>query len=286
MDDSDAVNILLNLRNSDNELSIDNRKKEINKVIIGNNIISEITNNNSVYICKLLNIYKLSINIINFDTNSLLIMSCLKKNYDLFIYLIINNVDVNYQNAHGISALHIISIMGLTEYLFFLLTKKVNIDIQCIKYNTALHFACMNTNNNTQIIKYLLKIGINMYLKNEKGYNPIIYCIINNNLDGLKLFINNGFDINTSLNDQNYTLLHYLCSNPNDNIFEYILTLNNLNLNALDINNNTPIHIALYKNNLKYLKLLVLFGSNIRIVNNDGISIINVLNKNNEIYII
>ena len=127
-----------------------------------------------------------------------------------------NGVDANWQDKEGNSIVHLIASLG---------------DVKWLKY----------------MIK---KFNVNCYLKNNKGYNPFILTILNENVSCVEFFIelfkNSKQLVSTNINWRNkygQTPLHAAVFTGNNRIIE-ILLRNKADISVFDANELTPYHYA------------------------------------------
>lgn len=102
----------------------------------------------------------------------------------------------------------------------------VNITNEEDNDQSALHIAI--DKNHMDIVNMLLdNPSIDINIENSDGFTPVIYAIVNNNLELVKKLVNKGADLyDGDLTDYfPSALAQSLSSNVNDDIFEYILTL-------------------------------------------------------------
>jgi ankyrin repeat protein len=157
------------------------------------------------------------------------------------------------------------------------------------------------SDNNIQMCKILIKNGANVMQKTKvsPGFTtPIVSIIQNGNLELLKLFIENKYDINfreylgftplrlaaakgqydmvvyliskgaeidSKANDNATPLLH-ACSKGYYDIAEYLIK-NGATVNLIDRDGESPLSAAAYSGNLEIVKLLLDNGADIHLKN-------------------
>ena len=119
-------------------------------------------------------------------------------------------------------------------------------------------------NNKVFILNKLLDNNASIIEKDIFGRNSLIYCVIENNLDLLKLLISNvkKKDIPKDLQDNDGKTLVSLCVAVNDfgsyentEMLKYLLD-NNFNATIPDNNNNTPIDLSVKQSSKKNYSIL------------------------------
>lgn len=173
--------------------------------------------------------------------------------------------------------------------------KYVNINETNSEYNSALHEAVML--NNISIVKLLIDNNININIVNNIQKTCIYYVNQKIPNDITLLLLSKNININ-SQDILGNTIIHELLldndnDNPNINIFNNIYDIINLsknynnffNYNLINIDGNQPLHILLNYNYIDNIdnKIIDIFLENtdLNIQNNDGITCLHLLFKNN-----
>ena len=214
-------------------------------------------NNNNEVIKLLLSYNNINVNIIDKKENTVLILAVSNNNTNTTKELLSHKtINPNLINN--------INILGETALLVAL----VNND---------------NTNNNNDMINLLFLYGAKLNLQivsskiniiSSSSYNVILNklvknIIINSNIDMVKKFIDNGFDINYMIH--NNTLLMYAFEYSNIDMIKLLLSYPSININTIDNNGNTALLYAIINNNIEVVKQLLLYPSiNVNIINNEN----------------
>lgn len=144
--------------------------------------------------------------------------SILDENYFEIYFHILNSNALFIINEHGETPLMKAVAKGNLEIVKFFIRQKAQIDAQTIKGSTALCYT--TTNDNTEIAKFLIKKGAHVDLGGR--YKPVIFAIMDNKIDHLKLFIKNGANLNYS----NWSLIEYCAIYDRREILEYLMYIN------------------------------------------------------------
>ena len=214
-------------------------------------------------------------------------------------YCIDNGLDVMAVNSLDKTALHYACYIGEMDLVrFFMSLKNVDINISPSPWYLAvknghlqtvsmlikmpnLKINCFGEDNCTplflatmlfynQIVKILLEredIDPNIL---SVGYVPLQIAVLKNNLEAVKLLVN---DKRTDLNAQGKdgdTALHYAISLKEIEIVKILLDSNRIDVNAVNNELNTPLHQAALFNFIEAVELLVDHDDiNFRITNNE-----------------
>lgn len=155
---------------------------------------------------------------------------------------------------------------------------------------TELYDAILTKNKNqvSYILSFLKDNGIKPNFFNEKGYPMIKTAIINSSDEIVLKLLENQADLNVTggKKDEKITPLHLMVSSQNsyERFFQKAQYLLNFGaeVNAQDIDGNTPLHAAVWLNDLKAARVLLEAGGNATIKNKKGetpLHIANILDR-------
>ena len=192
---------------------------------------------------------------------NILMISCMKKNYEIVKLLLENNVLID-DNDNDVD----------DSYDYY-------DDNLYNKYNFIKNSALILSIKNLEITTLLIKYNANVNYKNLVGQTTLIHACINNNINIIKLLLENDTDINIKNNSYN-TAMNYLCSScENPKIIEDFVLLG-ANINNVNSFGNTPIYglcnnVMDLNDKIKLIKLFISKGCNVNNKNIYGRSIIN-----------
>ena len=117
--------------------------------------------------------------------------------------------------------------------------------------------------------KCLLARGDDVNKRDEKGYSPICYAIINESLTQMEWFLNNGAHANEwcNLKSKSSFLIHMATVHTSDPKFLELLIKHGAFLELRDTYNETPLMKASERGYLESVKLLVTKGANLLATN-------------------
>ena len=203
-----------------------------------------------------------------------------------------NILDINEKNKLILSAAHFNSV----DSVKFLLSQEVNINYANKSGNTALFMATMegnydivkllidhgadinNTNNenasvlqeateqgNINIIKLLVDNGANIYHEDNNGFSILIYSVLSDNIELVKYFIDKGADVKSD-----NKILNFAIENNNIDLVR-LLVENGANVNCCK-DNLTPAMSATRSGSLIILRYLLKEGADINLQGINGLT--------------
>jgi len=246
--------------------------------------ILQLVKDNDLNAIKNLLKQKMSIDIKTDKGITMLIAAVAFKNYEIADFLIKNKADVNITDSNGATALSAAAYSGDLKITKLLVENKANINITDKKGYTPLmiasafgHFeivkylvdkkANLNTvdnsgytpltaalsRNKTDIFKYLLEKGAKSDLKD--AIHPIFVAISVNNIEIIKLLVENK-KVNVNLqNEKGVTPLILAANFNNKDIIQYLLK-KKADKSLKDKNNKTAFDYAHQKKNKEIIELL------------------------------
>ncbi|KAG4094207.1 ankyrin [Neocallimastix lanati (nom. inval.)] len=214
------------------------------------------------------NKYSIDVNIKDCDDNFPLINSIIKFNgsnelVDLIDLLIKNGANKNEVNYDELTALHMACKYNKSILIPKLITEE-NVNMKDINGRTPLIIAIKE--KNYEFIKILLSCNCNKYsidvnTKGNYGNSILISTIIKFNnsksqiySDLIDLLIKNGAN-KDEVNNEKSTALHLACKYNNHILIPKLITKKNVNMR--DVNGQTPLMVAIKKENYKCVKVLL-----------------------------
>lgn len=133
--------------------------------------------------------------------------------------------------------------------------------------NTPLHLACGNGNlKSIQVLFKYYKNDILLNTKNKQGKTPMMMaCLserVNKRLPIIKLIYEhiNDDDKETFINEEGpmkKTLLHFACENKESDVVQYLLSLQTVDVNAIDDDNRTALATSVFFGFNEIIKILL-----------------------------
>jgi ankyrin repeat protein len=192
--------------------------------------------------------------LLNDIKSNALIRACEYNQTAIAKILIEEQIDVNYKNAGGTSAIFYTIHANNIELLEILINAGADVNNNIIESEklSPLMYACVR--NNIDIVKMLIDAGANINFNNSK-MNILTYAMVHK------------ADINYS--NKVINVLIVACGLERDDIVELLINLG-VNIYKTPTNGTTPLLMAGYKKNIKIVKILIdQYKKNFNIINCD-----------------
>jgi len=158
------------------------------------NVFSFLTQQSQSKFSSLLNLYNLSAEEIElmYNSNNLWVDTSCNGYVNLMKFLIKAGVNINIQNNHGWTALHLASRFGKKEIVELLIkVAGVNVNIQDNDGKTALHEA--SRYGYKDCVELLIKVGgVNVNIQNNDGSTALHYACYHGYKEIVELLIKSG----------------------------------------------------------------------------------------------
>lgn len=168
---------------------------------------------------------------------------------------------IDCKNDDGEPATHV-ALKRKYIQLLELLIKKYGADVNAVdSFDTNLILITCIKNKDLKILKFLIDCGANVNWARSNGLTPLHYCILKNYELACKYLLGAPrIDINAKENIFQRTSLHFACIKSNFKIVQWLCQLNTIDLNAIDCDGNTALHLACNNNryNFKIVELLLI----------------------------
>lgn len=195
----------------------------------------------------------------SFGNSSLHIVMPKDKRLEMFKLLLSNVSSCNIKDSFGETPLHIATRLKYgMDVIKLLVEKGANIEEKNKRGETPLFIAVFG--EQTELIQYLVSIGANIHRTNLEGDAPLTLSFSKSFATFASLL--NEKNIYSKDIDGNSILHIAIKKDTKKEIVEYIIEKSNL-INAHDIDENTPLHLAVDLNNVKLGTSLIEKGADI-----------------------
>ncbi|MEA3554885.1 MAG: hypothetical protein U9R39_10895 [Campylobacterota bacterium] len=177
-------------------------------------------------------------------------------------------VDINHQDKDGNSFLHLCLFKSKFKSALWLIKNNANVELFNNIKESPINIIIEK--NNHQLLKTILSVSdIDINKKDDFGRNLLQDTVVLGYNDMAKILIENGADVN-SVDKNGRNVIFDALSYGNDSFLEYMLSLDNIELNNMDINENSIMHHSeVIKDDSKALKLIEA-GADVTLQNKDG----------------
>ena len=175
------------------------------------------------------------------------------------------------QRPEGVP-LHHVAEHGLQDLAHLLILKRPGDLSVKGKFGTPVHAALQG--GHTDVSQLLLQHCVDVDVRGFKHRTPLHFAAHNGMLDIIHMLIKRDADVN-SQDEDGQTPLHRIISAMRNTSTNYVdglrfLLDNNAGVDAQDYELSTPLHLASSLGCLKATQMLLEFGANVHIQNNDG----------------
>jgi ankyrin repeat protein len=147
----------------------------------------------------------------------------------------IKDINVNIKNEHGASPLDCAVYGGHKEIVEALIKADAEVNTQDKNGVSALH--CAVYQGHKEIVEALISSDANVNVKDSTDIRPLHCAVSEGHKEIVEALIKAGADLNAQDNTGN-TILHILASNNNINLIKTLISTYNINIDALDKQNN------------------------------------------------
>ncbi len=157
--------------------------------------------------------FKISINSVNNENETPLMIASEKGKTDVVNYLVANGASLELENTEGLTAIFY-STKGRSSAVFdFLISAGANLNHKTKSNKTLLIEACLN--NNSSIIKYLINAGADINSADDLNRTAFEYSVGRVSKDVVQLFLDKGANINTVNYETGQSLMYIAIDDEN-----------------------------------------------------------------------
>ena len=169
------------------------------------------------------------------------------------------DVDVDVRDVEHVTPLHIVSRIGNQPMADMLLqASKKSINACDYRDRTPLHIA-----KTPEVVKLLVKFGANLNSLDYLGQTPLLFSCQQNRREVAKALIELQPDAINSKDNMKRTVTHHCTASK---MLDILSNVRDLEINEVDINKQTALHIAVMKNDFESTKQLLKMGANPNVV--------------------
>lgn len=249
--------------------NIMNEKENLNDEELNTRYINACEDGDYNTVVELCTKNKNLINYINKKNKSGLIYASKCGHFDIVKYLVENGADLNIQDINENTAL-MYAVYNNRKIAEYLITQGSNLDLINNRNCNSLHIA--SSIGNLAIVDILYNRGMNIDQTDINGNSSIFVALLNKQYNVVKYLLKKNININIKNNNHENntksTLLHICIYHDVSEEIINLLIKYNIDINAVNESNDTPLKYACHLNKLDYVKLLLSKGANPNINSN------------------
>lgn len=198
----------------------------------------------------------------NTNGKSLLHFAIENENLELTQFLILNSLytDINEEDADGFTPL-LLAILYNKDFdiINFLMDYNIDYDHKTKDGKSILH--CAAASNNCKMLKEIIRKGwyTDINEKDKFGFTPLLRAVFeSSDLEIIEFLIDKGASVSEKTYEEELSLLHLACENPDLNVLKFLIRKKYVDLNDLDSEGNNAFHyiISYNDNALEFVKYL------------------------------
>ncbi|KAG4091762.1 ankyrin repeat-containing domain protein [Neocallimastix lanati (nom. inval.)] len=170
-----------------------------------------------------------------------------------------HRANINKKNVCSKTPLFISCKNGNIDIVKYLVKNGVDVNTDTIFGETPLFYKCRG--GNVVIVKYLIEHGADINKENNFGEIPLFISCEKGNVDIVKYLVEHGADVNKK-NDKGETPLFYKCRGGNVVIVKYLIE-HGADINKENNFGEIPLFISCEKGNVDIVKYLVEHGADV-----------------------
>jgi ankyrin repeat protein len=189
----------------------------------------------------------------------------------------VEGINLNKADEYGRTPLMAAIHAQNTDLIEFLIGQNdVNLNLLDVAEETALFKAIQI--GNLEYTNLLLENNVAVNLMNDNGYTPLISAIVNANIPIIRRLLEvPGIDVNSvedplNVDEPITSALHHAVQLGNTEIINLLLRVPNIQLNILDRNGQTPLHVAAINQNNAIVDQLIRAGAQVNIQDAQGMT--------------
>lgn len=195
--------------------------------------------------------------------------------------LISEGQDINQRNRKGKTPIFLAIKNNKVEVVKVLIDNGADLTLQDEYIATPLHYAANIPN--IEIARMLVDAGANVdAISDRTNYTPLCYAVIEGHIEIIKFLLERGADNNVTLGYNESTLLH-MSINDFKRPMEVTQTLleSGLDINALDKEGRTPLHVITYSlvSRVTTAKFLLENGADATLKDDNGMTALDYAKK-------
>ncbi|XP_065199147.1 E3 ubiquitin-protein ligase mib1-like [Sycon ciliatum] len=179
--------------------------------------------------------------------------------------------DLSARNKRKQSSVHLAVSKGNTLAVKAMLKMNCHCSLQDVDGETPLHEAI--TRRREGLVQILLEAGADVTLTNKNGFNCLHHTALRGNASAMRLIlgkISNRLWLVNEKKDDGYTALHLASLNNHTEVAELLVEQGKAQKDVQNINLQTPLHLAVERQHMHIIKLLIAADARVDICDKEG----------------
>ncbi|XP_067002811.2 ankyrin repeat domain-containing protein 6 [Anabrus simplex] len=180
------------------------------------------------------------------------------------------------KRCHDETPLHLAARIGSVNCLISLLRHNMDVDCRSQRDDaTPLHTAAQH--GQSSCVEALVKVGADVRARDRKAHTPVFLAALHKHSECVKILLEAELTLKElDVTSGEWNLLHVAASNDDLNTMRVVLEHRQDLLDAQDLYGRTALHVAAEHGHQYCLRLLLEYGANLDVVDNEGYTALRV----------
>ncbi|XP_063923595.1 uncharacterized protein LOC135137792 isoform X2 [Zophobas morio] len=206
-----------------------------------------------------------------------------RENQDVIKLLIKRGLDINAESNKGETGLQLACLNCDSEIAEMFLKLGASLQSTGKEMNNALHSASASQEENGDIIKLLLKDGIDVNAQNKNGTTALQVACVEGVYENAKILLDFGASVDSKDKDNNNALHYASESQQNNRDIMQLLISKRIDVNVQNKTGQTALQLACLKGVFENVKILLHFGASVNSTDEDNNNALHYASKSKQV---
>lgn len=215
-----------------------------------------------------------NVSLLDDDKNNILHLVCSENDVKMAKYVLSwNIIDIDSRGKCGMTPAMTAAVSGCRELLILLLQKGADTSLKDDRGNTAFHWAC--TVGDVEVVQHFLSMGnVDIDGPGQDAWTPVMMAAGKGHRGVFSLLVRKGCDLTLDAGGTN--ILHAACIGGDEEIVEYVLLQDIVDVNKREKTGRSPVMMAAEKGHRKVFEVLWSKGIDLKPKADDNSTILHI----------